>query len=143
MTLDFAIRNWSLVVASVLALAIGLFVAHRVFSASARGQLRQQLRVLKQRYRQVDRAQRDVDKAAARLAKLRSKAASVKPRHGREAAEALEDARSLLKIAADQVLIAENHARKVIVEEFPPKRHEALRAKHLRQSGNDGKPFTF
>jgi len=136
-------HNWSLVIGSALLLAISLFVVYRAFADSARGQLRRNLRVLRQRYRQLERAQRNVDSAAARLAKLRSKADAVKPRHGQEAAEAVEDARSLLKIAADQVLVAENHVRKIIVEEYPPQRQEALRRRYLRPSGNDGKPFTF
>ena len=49
----------------------------------------------------------------------------------------------LLKIAADQVLIAENHVRKIIVEEFPPNRHERMRGRFLPGEREDGKPFSF
>ena len=143
MTLDFAARHWSLLIASVLATAILLFVLYRAFSDSARGQLRSNVRQVRRRYQDAVRARTAVNKAAARLEKLRSKSASVKPRHGQEASDALEDARSLLKIAEDQVLIAENHVRKVIVEEFPPKRHDALRSKYLTRPADVGKPFTF
>ena len=55
----------------------------------------------------------------------------------------MQDAEALLKIASDQVLIAENHVRKIIVEEFPPKHHERLRRRYLPGEGDDGKPFSF
>lgn len=141
--LDFLIRNWALVIASVLVTAISLFVLYRAFSDSAQGQLMRHVRTLDERYRHAERAQQAVNRAASKLEKLRAKAVSVKPRHGQEAAEALEDARSLLKIAEDQVLIAENHVRKIIVEEYPPKRQEALRGRYLKRPEDTGKPFTF
>lgn len=143
MTLEFVIRNWSLVIGSVLGTAVALFLAHRAFSDSARGQLRSHRRMLTRRYRAADRADATVAKAAKRLEKLQSKLASVKPRHLQEAAEALEDARSLLKIAHDQVLIAENQVRKLIVEEYPPKRHDAMRSRYLRPAEDRDRPFSF
>ena len=74
---------------------------------------------------------------------LRAKRESAKPRHVQETTEALEDAQALLKIAEDQVLIAANHVRKLILEEFPPTRQEQLRSKYLPDSAPDSKPFTF
>ena len=41
----------------------------------------------------------------------------------------------LLKVAADQVQIAENHVRRIIVEEFPPKRHDRMRSLYLPDEG--------
>jgi hypothetical protein len=41
------------------------------------------------------------------------------------------------------VLIAENHVRKIIVEEFPPNRHERMRSRYLPGEREDGRPFTF
>ena len=38
---------------------------------------------------------------------------------------------------------AENHVRKIIVEEFPPKRHDRMRGKYLPGEREDGKPFSF
>ena len=43
----------------------------------------------------------------------------------------------------DKVLIAQNHVRKIILEEFPPKRHESLRAKILPDAALDKRPFTI
>jgi len=137
-TLDFVIRNWSLVIASVLLTAIALFVLYRLYSDSSRGQLGARIRSLELCYRDVDRAQRAVRKAERRLDRLDARAASVKPRHVEEARDTLTDARSLLKIAEDQVLIAENHVRTVIVEEFPPKRHKAMRRRYLRRPAEQG-----
>ena len=64
-------------------------------------------------------------------AKLGARADSVKPRHLQEVEEALEDALALAKIAHDQVMIAETRVRELILEEFPPQQHTALRAEYL------------
>ncbi len=143
MTVEFITRNWSLVGASVLFAVIALFVAFRVYTDSAKGQLGERVRALRKRYQEADNADKAVTRAEQRFARLSAKSASVKPRHVEEAREALDDARALLKIASDQVLIAENHVRKVIVEEFPPKRQEALRIRYLRSEEGHEKPFTF
>ena len=55
--------------------------------------------------------------------------------------EAVEDARALAKIAHDQLLVAENMLRKVIVEEFPPRRHEPLRRRYLRSDEERSRPY--
>ena len=38
------------------------------------------------------------------------------------------------KLIDDQLLIARNNVRMLILEEFPPKRHEAMRSKYLGES---------
>ena len=131
MTVEFLIRNWALVVASILATAILVFVLVRLYRDSDRGQLGNRVRALQGRYKAVARAQRGVDKASERLDELRESAPTVKPRHVEEAGEALEDARLLLNNANDQVLIAEKDVRELILDEYPPNRHEALRRKYL------------
>jgi hypothetical protein len=143
MTLEWISRNWALVAAAALATGIGFFVVLRLSAGTSRGLLRQQVKNVRQRYAQVVRAHRNVVKAEHRLAKLTRRAESTKPRLVSEAGEALEDARALLKIAQDQVLVAENHVRKVIVEEFPPARQQALRDRYLQRPEPDKKPFTF
>lgn len=131
MTIEFITRNWALVIAAVLGAGILLFVLYRLYRASVRGRLSSNVRALKSRCVAATRAQRRLDKASTRLEKLRSKVQSVPPRLVEEAAEALKDARSLCKITADQVLIARNHVRIVILEEFSPKRQDGLRSKFL------------
>lgn len=142
-TVEFLIRHWSLLLASVLFTAIALFVLFRVFTDSARGQLGARVRALSGRYRDVDSARSAVARAERKLGALEKKAARVKPRHLEESREALADARALLKIASDQVLIAENHVRKIIVEEYPPERQESLRERYLRPTDGQEKPFSF
>ena len=143
MNFEFALRNWALFAASVVGIAIVLFLLYRLFMDSARGQLLRTTRSLRECRLEAARAAAAVDRAERKLEKLRARADSVKPRHGAEAREALEDARALCKIADDQVLIAENHVRKVILEEFPPKRHAILRARYLPEQDDGNKPFTF
>jgi hypothetical protein len=131
MSVEFLTKNWALVAASVLGTGILLFVLVRAFQDSSRGRLNAAVSMLKKREKEARAARRAVDKATARLDRLRAKAASVKPRLAQEASESLEDARALLKIGDDQVLVARNHVRKVIVEDYPPKRHEKMRSKYL------------
>jgi peptide subunit release factor 1 (eRF1) len=143
MTLQYAIHNWAMLVASVLGTAVLLFVIYRVYQDSAQGRLQAAVSLLHKRESKARVAHKAVEKSAARLERLRAKAESVKPRHGQEASEALEDARALHKIADDQVLIAQNHVRKIILEEFPPTRHDALRNKYLPHTIQEQKPFTM
>lgn len=143
MMLEILGRYWALVAASVLGTGVLLFVVFRIHADSGRGRLIGKLSELRAREREANKARKAVDKAAARLERLRARADSVKPRHGQEASEALEDARALQKIADDQVLVARNHVRKIIVEEYPPRRHAALRARYLRQDDADQKNFTM
>lgn len=75
--------------------------------------------------------------------RLQERADKVKPRHVEEARGELTDARALAKIAHDQTLIAENHVRRVIVEEFPPARQARLRARYRVGDEPTKKPFTF
>lgn len=143
MTLEFLQHNWAVLAASVLGLGITLFVVYRAFDDSAQGRLMRLVRLYDEKLLAADRAQRVAAKAEAKLRKLRAKLESAKPRHVQEMSEALEDAHALLKIAEDQVLIAANHVRKLILEEFPPNRHDQLRGKYLPDSSPDSKPFTF
>ena len=143
MTIELLQRFWALFAAGVLGTGILVFVLARLFAGTAQGQLRHHVHELQERYRELDKARRRVKRSEARFTRLRARAAKVKPRLLQEAEDALEDARSLVKIAGDQVMIAENHVRKVIVEEFPPARQERLRTRLLRSEAGDGKPFTF
>ncbi len=131
MTFDLIIRNWALVVAGILASGILMFVLVRLYRESDRGQLGNRVRALQDCHKDVARAQKGLDKASERLDELRKKASTVKPRHVEEAGEAVEDARMLLNNANDEVLIAEKNVRELILDEYPPEQHEALRQKYL------------
>ncbi len=143
MTLSFLEQHWALVSASIVGTAVLLFVAWRAWLDSPRGRLGAAWRCLRAKHVEAQRQRKAVQKLSSRLEDLEAKAESVKPRRLREAAEAVQDAESLLKIAGDQVLIAENHVRKIIVEEFPPRRHERMRSKYLPGETGNSKPFSF
>ncbi len=143
MTAEIIIRNWALVAASVLGTAVLLFVLFRLYRQSGRGRLRATVRELRSQEQAAMKARVAVDKAAGRLDRLRARAASTKPRLVQEAEGLLHDARALQKIANDQVLIARNHVRKIILEEYPPRRHEALRRRLLPADEAQGGPFSI
>ncbi len=131
MTMQLVTHNWALVVASIMGLAIFLFVLYRLYEASPRGRLSAHVAVLRQHRNEVTQAATREARASEQLSVLRSKADAIKPRLLSEAEEAIQDARSLQKIAGDQVLRAQKLVRDVILEEFPPKRHDGLRSKYL------------
>ena len=143
MNLQFLQQNWAILAAGVLVLAIGLFVAFRVLEDSTHGHLMRLVRLYDEKLLAANKAQRAAVKAEARLRKIRTKLESAKPRHVQETSEALDDAKALLKITQDQVMIGANHLRKFILEEFPPTQHDRLREKYLPESSPDAKPFTF
>ena len=143
MTVDVLQQHWALFVAGIVGTAVLLFAGLRAWLDSARGRLHAARRHLRERQVAAQRQRRRLAKLSARLETLQKRAASVKPIRLQEATEAVQDGAALLKIANDQRLIAENRVRKIIVEEFPPKDHERMRSRFLKDEREDGKPFTF
>ena len=143
MTLTLLQQHWALAAASILGTAVVLFVVWRAWLDSSRGRLRLAQRRLRSKVRESLRQQQGLQRKLDALERLESKAESVPPRRLQEAAEAAQDAEALLKIANDQVLVAENHVRKIIVEEFPPRLHDRLRARYLPGERADARPFSF
>jgi len=143
MTLAQLQQHWALIGASFLGMAALLFAGWRIWLDSSRGRLRAARRRLREKRREAAKCLRARERARTRLEGLAGRSESVKPSRLQAAQEAMQDAEALLKIATDQVLIAANHVRKIIVEEFPPKRHDRMRRRYLPDDGEDGKPFTF
>ena len=135
--------NWALAVAAVIGLVIVLIVAAHLIRRTAWGQLRQTLQSLAKARQDEAKALKSVERAEHITRRLHENADRAKPRHLQEAKDALQDARALAKIANDKILIAENHVRRVIHEEYPPVRQEALRQKYLPEPARDKKPFSF
>jgi hypothetical protein len=135
--------HWALLLATVTGLALLLTGIAHLFRASARGQLRRMHRALHREQAGLIRAKAVVEKAGRQKSRLLRRADRVKPRLLQESAAALEDAKALAMIAADRVMVAENHLRRVIVEEFPPTQHEKLRSRYLPEASADKRPFTF
>jgi len=140
---DVLKSNWALIVAAIIGSIIIVIIVLQLIKRSAGGQLRQTLKTLAKAQLDEEKARKSVEKAERITRRLHENADRAKPRHLQEAKEALEDARALAKIANDKILIAENHVRRVILEEFPPIKHEAMREKYLPNAARDQKPFTF
>lgn len=135
--------NWALIVAAVIGITLITLIVSQLIGKSARGQLRRTLQALARARQDEAQALKFVDKAERVARRLHDKKDRAKPRHLQEASDALEDARALARIAKDKILVAENHVRRVILEEFPPVKHEAMRQKYLPDAARDQKPFTF
>ena len=135
--------NWALVIAAVIGLIVVLLIVLQLSKRSARGQLRQTLKDLGKARQEETKAMTAVEKAERITTRLHENADRAKPRHLQEATEALQDARALAKIANDRILVTENHVRCVIVEEYSPVKHEAMRQKYLPAPARDKKPFSF
>lgn len=136
-------QYWALLAATAIAAGVLVFIGLRLLQDSARGRLAAEVGNLRKRERTARKAARVARKARGKLDRLRSRAEAVKPRLVEEARGRLEDAQALLKIADDQVLVARNQVRTIIVEEYPPKRHEAMRRRLLPDAAGENKPFTM
>ena len=134
MSIEYLQQNWALAIASVLGFGIVLFVLFRASQDSRRGRLGSALTYMRDRERAAQAAAKAVARATTRIERLRAQADSVAPKQADEARDALVEARELEKLIDDQLLIARNNVRMLILEEFPPKRHEAMRSKYLGES---------
>jgi Flp pilus assembly protein TadB len=143
MTREFVLHHWGLLAASILlaAVAMNLWLQHVRQSSSV--QLRRALGERAEKSKLAQKARSRAEKAETELDRLLQKAEKVRPRHLQDAKGALQDLRALQKIAEDQLLIAENHVRRIIHEEFPPLQHEKLRTRYLPEPGQDRRPFSF
>lgn len=82
-------------------------------------------------------------RAESRLDRMLQKAEKIRPSELQAAKEALQDARALQKIAEDRLMVAENHVRRIIHEEFPPVKQQKLRARYLPEALPERRPFSF
>ena len=133
----------ALLAAAAIAAGVLVFIGLRLLQDSARGRLAAEVGNLRKRERAARKAARVAREAQGKLDRLRSRAETVKPRLVEEARGRLEDAQALLKIADDQVLVARNQVRTIIVQEYPPKRHDAMRRRLLPEAEGENKPFTM
>jgi hypothetical protein len=131
---------WLALAAIFIALAV---LAPKLLKMTSRSKLNRVLANMKGARKELRKSVRTTRKAEKKVRKLQAGAERVKPRILQEAKEALEDAQALEKILNDKVMVAENHVRRVIHDEFPPAEHERMREKHLAQDVKDERPFTF
>jgi hypothetical protein len=140
---EFLVSHWGLLAASLLLIAATLHIALSGWQRSASGQLRQALATMQEQRRVAAKAADVTEKAESRLDSLRQSRDKVRPSYLQEAKEALQDARALQKIADDRLLVAENHVRRIILEEFPPVKQYKLRNRYLPADARDPRPFSF
>jgi len=140
---NFLKSNWALAAASVIGVVAAFFVIVQLISRTGWGQLQVTLKALDKARRQEVKALKSVEKAERIAEQLHENADRAKPRHVQEAKDALSDARMLAKIANDRILVAENHVRLVIHDEYPPVRQEEMRQKYLRDPARDKKPISL
>ena len=143
MSLELLQQNWALVVAAVLSVVVTAVIIQRLFEQSSTGQLRARVREHRAAVAACTDAEKHSNRCRRRLEALMGKADRVKPVDLEAAKGALSDAEALLRIAGDKELVEANLLRKVIFEQFPPQRHEALRAQYLPDDVADGRPFSF
>ena len=135
--------NWALLVAVGIGLIIAFMVLSQRIRGSAWGQLRETRGALAEARQDEARALQAAKKAERVARRLHGQAERAKPRHVQEAKEVLKDARMLAKIANYKVIVAENHVRRVIHEEYPPVKQGRLRKKYLPEQAPDERPFSF
>ena len=143
MNTEFLLRNWALVAALVLLSIVAVVVLRTAARRSVRGQLAARAADFREARQQHRRATEMATKLERRLQALIERADRVKPSLVDECRGQLDDARALAKIADDRVLVTANQLRKIIVEEFPPVRHEALRQRYLGEASREDGPFSF
>ena len=143
MDIDTLRENWALVAALPLLTIVGLIVLRNLFQRSARGQLRANVARVARKRRASRKADAGVIKAERRLARMERREERTRPRLVQEAKDKVADAKAAQKVAQDQVLIAENHLRRIIHEEFPPRDQETLRKRHLPPEKPNTIPFSF
>jgi hypothetical protein len=135
--------HWALLGAGAAILAVIAVLVVAAYRGSRRGRLASFARQQKQERRALAAAVTAAQRAHGRVERLEKKAKRVAPRTLDEAQGALTDARRLVEIRAGALQVAENHLRMIIVEEFPPGRHEALRRRYGVAEHPNNRPFTF
>ena len=135
--------HWALLGAGAAILAVLVVLLVTAYRGSRRGRLAGLVRQRKKERRALAAAVTAEKRAKGRVERLEKKAQRVAPRTLDEARGALSDARRLVEVRAGALQVAENHLRKIILEEFPPGRHDGLRRRYgvSEQPGN--RPFTF
>jgi hypothetical protein len=142
-TLNDLQGHWALLLGCALGAILAVVLLWHWLASTSYSRLHRGRKVLRSKRQDLRKANAVVAAAERRVAKLRSRPDREKPRHISEADESLADAQALAKIAYDQVLTAENHLRRIIVEEYPPSKQARLREKYQVSEVPDKRPFTF
>jgi hypothetical protein len=124
---------------ALLYLGIGIFLVVAIavilpnIMPTPRGRLNRQRRELRHSLYERQQAERGSAKAARELVKLQARAQDVQPKLLREAEGRAQDMQIMFGRANDKVLVAENHVRRILLDEFPPATHQQLLKKYSLQ----------
>lgn len=143
MNLDSLQSDWAVWLALAAVFIAVVVLAPRLLKMTSRSKLNRVVTDLKAARKEFGKVMQRAQKAEKRVQKLLSRADRVKPRVLQEAKEAYEDEKALVRILHDKVMVAENHVRRVIHDEFPRAEHDQMREKYLPQDVKDERPFTF
>jgi hypothetical protein len=136
-------EHWALVGAVAAAGVAALIILVSLLARSRRGRMTALGRQHGRERRALLVAESRYVKARQRLERLERKIERVPPRRLEEARGALTDARRLVEIRFGALQVAENRLRTIITEEYPPKRHDALRRRYGVAEHAENRPFTF
>jgi len=135
--------DWAIWLA-LASLVIGLaLIIPILLKQTSRSKLNKVLSDLKDTQKELRKSARVAEKAEKKLQKMQANIDRVKPRELQEAKDAVDDSKALAKILSDKMMVAQNHVRRVIHDEFPPSKHDRMRAKYLPQDIKDERPFQF
>ena len=125
---DWAV--WLALAAVIIAIAV---LIPKLLKRTSRSKLKRVVADMNKARKELRKSNRTTRKAEKKARTLQARAERVKPRILQDAKEAFEDSQALEKILDDKVMVAENHVRRVIHDEFPPTEHERMREKYLPQ----------
>ncbi len=143
MSEEWVREYWALLGAGAALLAVLVVVFIAAVRRSRRGRLARLARQQQKERKAFDAAVAAYKRSVRRLEQLEKKQNRVAPRALDEARDAVTDAKQLVEIRKGALQVADNHVRMIIVEEFPPGRHEALRRRYGVSGHPDNRPFTF
>ena len=135
---DWAV--WLALASLVIAIALMLPI---LLMRTSRSKLNKVLSDLKETQKELRKTARVAEKAEKRLQKMLANIERVKPRELQGAKDAVDDSNALTRILSDKMMVAQNHVRRVIHDEFPPAKHDRMRAKYLPQDVKEERPFQF
>lgn len=127
-------QYWAPIIAAVIGLAVALFIVFRLLQDSRRGQLARSLSALREREQALQKASRNVSKCLSKCEKMAAESDNVPPGKLLAAKDALAEARETEALLRDQVLVLRNNARTIILQDYPPSKHEFLCRKYLGES---------
>ena len=143
MNLESLQSDWAIWLALAMLLIAAAMITPRLLKMTSRSKLSRVFADVKAARKELRKSVRAAKKAGKKFEKLLARADRVKPRVLQEAKESVEDGRALARILNDKVIVAETHVRRIIYDEFPPEKHEQMRAKYLPQDVIDDRPFSF